>query len=492
MLDKLQWHKKDIKILIFITQGSNYVIPSTAFFLHKRLELCKDCVAFDVNLGCSSFNVGVHIVSALLQNCQQSDKALLLIGDTAAQVLRPETNIKTEVIADQMIFGSAGAAIAMEKVEQHKIRFFTKSDGTGFDAIIRHKDRPTAMDGEKVFEFAINDVSDDVKSFKKHFDLKEEDIDYYVFHQAQKLILDNIADNCKIPENKELRSLCEYGNTSGTSVAVSICANIDKFADKDNVKFFLCGFGVGLSWGGVYTEIPTKNILPIIETDEHYDEDKLPDSDLQDKCILVMDADRGLGEFMSCYVKEQTASVVMAGMDIRRMKEVQKDFILESHVVEINERNTAFRDVISYCQEKKLEFDGIIFPEQTCDMKQYVDDIRLLQCAGLLKEKCSLVFISDIEGFKEIDKKRYLQAKARLENDIDLLSEGLTEKQRINAVMYDSSKLELVDIIGSGGEWMTKYLQLGCPEKMARQIYIGRAVKYLLSDESAYSTGMIM
>jgi 3-oxoacyl-[acyl-carrier-protein] synthase-3 len=75
LLDKLRWDKKDIKVFIMVTQSANYNIPSTSFFLQKRLGLGKDCIVFDVNLGCSSFNAGVHIASSLLQSCNVSDKA---------------------------------------------------------------------------------------------------------------------------------------------------------------------------------------------------------------------------------------------------------------------------------------------------------------------------------------------------------------------------------------------------------------------------------
>ena len=238
LIEKLKWKKEEIKVLVYITQVPNYVIPSTAFFLQQRLGLSEDCVCFDINLGCSSFNVGVHVVSALLQSC-----------DIASQVLKPENNMTPDVIADRMIFGSAGAAIALEKVENHELDFMTRSDGKRFEAIIRHPKRNMQMDGNAVFEFAINDVSEDVRKFKKYFNLAEEDVDYYIFHQAQKLILDNIALDCEIPEGKELRSLEEYGNTSSASIPILLDELNRSGRLKRGTYLVLAGFGAGLSYG---------------------------------------------------------------------------------------------------------------------------------------------------------------------------------------------------------------------------------------------------
>ena len=123
LLEKLNWKREEIKILIFISQGPNYNHPSTAFFLHKRLGLQKDCLVYDMNLGCSSFNVGVHTVSALLQTCELHSKALLLIGDTAGRLKNYDSNLTPDIIAHDMLFGSAGAAIAIEKVENHPLYF---------------------------------------------------------------------------------------------------------------------------------------------------------------------------------------------------------------------------------------------------------------------------------------------------------------------------------------------------------------------------------
>lgn len=471
LLEKLGWKNSEIKILIYVSQSPNYKLPSTAFFLQDRLGLPKDCVCFDINLGCSSFNVGVHVVSALLQSCDISGKALLLIGDTAGKVLLPEKPITPEIIANKMIFGAAGAAIALEKVEKNNLKFMTRSDGSGFEAIIHHFDKETTMNGAAVFEFAINDVSDDVKVFKDHFGIKEEEIDYYVFHQAQKLILDNIAAACDLPEGKELRSLEEYGNTSGTSVPLTLCANRDKFAGMDRVKLFLCGFGVGLSWGTIFTEIPTENILPVIETNEHYDEDKVPTGPLSGHNILIIGADQPLGEYISRYLSDKSAHVI----------------------VDLPTDNSIFDTIEKYCSENEIQLHGIVFADMNMKQNIIYKACRRLQTKGCLHEQASIVLSSNIEKLYKQDKSTYYAQKAKLEEFLlRIQSEIGSEDIRVNAVLYDDTKLDLTQITRSGQDWIEKYLKENRPFEMQRPLFLGKAMVHLLSENSQFTTGTLI
>ncbi len=494
LMEKLGWKNSEIKILIYVSQNPNYKLPSTAFFLHDRLGLPKDCVCFDINLGCSSFNVGVHVVSALLQSCGISDKALLLIGDTAGKVLSPERTITPEMIANRMIFGAAGAAIALEKVEKNNLKFMTRSDGTGFEAIIHHFDKETTMNGAAVFEFAINDVSDDVKVFKDHFGIEEGEIDYYVFHQAQKLILDNISATCDLPEGKELRSLEEYGNTSGTSVPLTVCANRDKFTGMERVKLFLCGFGVGLSWGTIFTEIPTENILPVIETNEHYDDDKVPAGPLSGHNILIVGADQPLGEHISRYLSDKCANVILAGWEKQKLCQIQDDLFLKSHVAAGSPTDNSIFDAIErFYTENRIQLHGIVFADR--DMKQDIiyKVSLMLQTKGCLHKQASIVLSSNIEKLYKQDKSTYYAQKAELEELLlQIQSDIGSEDVRVNAVLHDDTRLDLTQITGNKQYWIEKYLKENRPLEMKRPLFLGKAMLYLLSDDSQFTTGTIV
>ena len=99
-----------------------------------------------------------------------------------------------------------------------------------------------------------------------------DDVDYFVFHQAQKLIVDGIVQEAGIPAEKVLYSCENYGNTSSASVPLTLCSELGESQDDEKIKVLLCGYGIGLSWGILYTEIEKKCILPVIETDYVYND----------------------------------------------------------------------------------------------------------------------------------------------------------------------------------------------------------------------------
>jgi len=273
LLKELEWDPNTIDVLIFATQSPLFALPSTAFFLQKRLGIKTDCVVFDMNLGCSAATVGIQVVSSLLQQGSQNSRGLLLVSDSVAQLM---PDVTPNELADQILFGSAGAAIALQRTDRpvSLLAFSNKSDGKRYDAIMRIGSE-FSMDGTAVFEFGVNDVVKDVCEFRASLGLKPTDIDYYVFHQAQALMLSTMRDACEIPPEKELRSLEKYGNTNGSSVIVTLCAQEKSFWRNKEARFFLCGFGVGLSWCSVYMTMSTDRIYPLSISDNIYEENKI-------------------------------------------------------------------------------------------------------------------------------------------------------------------------------------------------------------------------
>lgn len=267
LLKELDWAPETIDVLIFATQNPIFTLPSTAFFLQKRLGIKKDCVVFDVNLGCSAATVGIQIVSSLLQQGPSCSRGLLLTSDPV-----PELTDQNE--ADQMLFGAAGAAIALQRTGESVplLAFSNKSDGNRYKAISRLVGGGFSMDGAAVFEFAVNDVVNDFCDFRRSLGLTPTDVDYYVFHQAQALMLSTMRDSCDIPPERELRSLERYGNTNGSSILVTLCAQDQGLWKKKQANFLLCGFGVGLSWCSIYMTMDTSRIFPLSISDDIYEE----------------------------------------------------------------------------------------------------------------------------------------------------------------------------------------------------------------------------
>lgn len=271
LIEHLDWDIKDIKILVLLTQHPDFMIPSTAFYIQKLLGMSDDSIVFDVNMGCSAFNIGLDIVSGLLQQFPDGSKALCMQGDLAYKIIKED--LPPDDMASMMLFGSGASVFALQKKENvSEVCCQSYSYGSKYDAIIRAHGDCIHMDGTEVYNFSTNYVVEKIKSFKESMQIDDHDVDYYAFHQAQKLILDSIRIDLGILDTKELRSLDKYGNTSGASIPISVCANKGWFATKDSINLLTCGFGVGLSCSIGYFKIATSNILPVIDTDYVHEE----------------------------------------------------------------------------------------------------------------------------------------------------------------------------------------------------------------------------
>lgn len=289
LLQRKGIEKSDIGIMVLVTQSGDYKVPATACVLHKRLGLSKDCIAFDVNLGCSGYVYGLQIVCSLLKSVN-SKYALLLVGDTSNK-----ESISPEDKSACMLFGEGGSATLLEKEEgAPAIRTCYRTDGEGFKAIIvpagacrkldashertlwgdgnKRSDYDLYMNGVDVFAFSITEVPMTINEFFKETGEEKEDYDAYVFHQANCYILKQVIKRCKLQKEKMPISMDRYGNTSVTSIPLTICDKYGEAEEDRKLKLFTCGFGIGLSWGIASFEVNQKDIYPMIETDEFYEE----------------------------------------------------------------------------------------------------------------------------------------------------------------------------------------------------------------------------
>jgi 3-oxoacyl-[acyl-carrier-protein] synthase-3 len=286
LLDNMGVPPESIGVLIFIVTYQDYFVPATANVLHHRLGLSKDCMAFDVNLSCSGFVIGLQIAGSLLKSLGAS-RALLLLGDTTSKVVSPDDR-------SRMLFGDAGAAVMLEADNSaENINFGIKTDGSRFKSIIVPAGafrQPNAgrtperwfdgnirtnynlfMDGQNVFAFSITDVPSLIFEFLQHHNIKIHDFDVGVFHQPNVFILNRIAKKIGLPLDKMPLSLDKYGNTSCASIPVTLSDAYGSLSGK-SLKTMFCGFGVGLSWAVASCVLDADVILPVIHTDEYYND----------------------------------------------------------------------------------------------------------------------------------------------------------------------------------------------------------------------------
>jgi 3-oxoacyl-[acyl-carrier-protein] synthase III len=280
LLGKLAVNPAEIEAIIFITQTPDYRLPATACTLQERLGLNKSTMAFDINLGCSGYIYGLNIGFGLL-NQPSIKKVLLLVGDTITKCVSPFDR------SSSILFGDAGSATLLEFcASDKKVYSSLNSDGSGAESLIikgggyRHQSSPDtlkiieetdtirrslenlAMDGAEIFNFTIREIPKDIRAVLEFAGTSLESVDYFIFHQANKFIIDFLAKKLKIPGNKYPISLNDFGNTSSASIPLTI-STIRSSLESGLKKVILSGFGVGLSWGTVLIELDNCEVLPI-------------------------------------------------------------------------------------------------------------------------------------------------------------------------------------------------------------------------------------
>ncbi len=283
LMDDMNIDRKDIEVLVFVSQTPDYIVPMTSCILQHRLGLSEECLAFDCTAGCSGYIYGLSMLSSLLSG-RGVKKGLLLVGDSGATQLSPGDK------SVYPLFGSAGTASIISFDESAEgLKFHLATDGSGYEAIMikaggqRHpitteslipkaiepgivrSDVHLILNGMDVFSFAISEVPESIEKLYTHYGLNKETTDYFVFHQANKMILDMIADQLELPEEKVPTSLREFANTSSASIPLTLVTEVGSIHKE--TSFCLCGFGVGLSWGSCYFNVSQLYCSKLIEYD---------------------------------------------------------------------------------------------------------------------------------------------------------------------------------------------------------------------------------
>jgi 3-oxoacyl-[acyl-carrier-protein] synthase-3 len=277
LLAELKWERDEIDALIVVTQSPDYLIPATAIILQDRLKLKQTTIAFDINLGCSAYAFGMHVLGSMIA-AGGIKKGLLLVGDKAATVLEP-------------LFSDAGTATALEyDPDAAPMYFDLNSDGSGHKAImlpagghrepygLQHmvpaKDddgiwrSPAALilDGPAVLSFSTQQVPPAVRQLLEYADCPMDAIDYFIFHQANRMINETIRKKLGLPVEKVPSTLHDFGNTSGASLPVTMTARLHEVLHGQKKKLLMSGFGIGLSWGSCIVDVDGAVFPAMIES----------------------------------------------------------------------------------------------------------------------------------------------------------------------------------------------------------------------------------
>lgn len=270
LLDETGTAAESIDYLILCTQTPDYYMPSTSLMVHRALGLRQDAGATDITLGCSGYVYGLGLAKGLIES-GQADRVLLVTGDTYSRLLNPaDKSVRT-------LFGDGATASLVVKTDARGLGDFVYgSDGSGGEFLVvpngglRGGDQfpaaePAArglatngydlyMNGPEVFNFSLRVAGEAIDRLLAKSGLQFDDIDTWVFHQANQFMLGHLRRKIGIPEDRFVIEIADVGNTVSSTIPIALDRRLESGQITPGSRSLLLGFGVGLSWGGTIVE----------------------------------------------------------------------------------------------------------------------------------------------------------------------------------------------------------------------------------------------
>jgi 3-oxoacyl-[acyl-carrier-protein] synthase III len=269
LLRALGTDPKSVDFLLFCTQSPDYYLPTTACLLQEKLGLSTSSGAFDFNLGCSGYIYGLSVAKGLIET-EQARNVLLLTGETYSKYIHPkDRSVRT-------IFGDAGTATILEATDSADDMvgpFVFGTDGRGGKNLIVPRGgsrKPVVgnspevwdengnvrsedylyMNGPEIFTFTGEVVPGCVNELLAKAGKKREEIDKWVLHQANAMVLDFLRVKLGLSREKFIVEMADFGNTVSGTIPIALRESVKKGKIKNGDLCILVGFGVGYSWGG--------------------------------------------------------------------------------------------------------------------------------------------------------------------------------------------------------------------------------------------------
>lgn len=263
---------KVVDYVILVTQSPDFYMPTTACIVQDQLGLRTDIGATDITLGCSGYIYALGLAKGLIES-RQVDNVLILTADTYSKFINPgDKSVRT-------IFGDGASATLVvgvdEKESLHAFCYGTNGAG-GKNLIVPHgglrdgleiapkadtslrdltlSDYDLFMDGPEIFAFTLDVVPHSVEAVLRKAKLDLEDIDLFVFHQANNFMLEHLRKKIGVSVEKFFTSFEESGNTVSSTIPIALTEAISQGRLVAGMRVMLMGFGVGLSWGGLLVE----------------------------------------------------------------------------------------------------------------------------------------------------------------------------------------------------------------------------------------------
>lgn len=275
--------KEEIDGIVLVTQSPDHFMPATSNVIQGRLGLKDDIFCMDINQGCCGFIIGLMQAFMLLEQ-ETIHKVVVLNADVLSRKVSKRDRNSNPLTGD-------GAAITVVERDEagSVVHGFLKMDGQGADALMipaggfrmPANSRTSqmiedaagnfrslenlVMKGDEVFNFVQREVPPMIETLIDTASYSKEDVDWYMFHQPNKFMLNKLADKLGIPHEKMPANIVEnFGNASGVTIPTNISFNIGERLKTNDYTCCLAGFGVGLTWGALLMKIGNVGFNEII------------------------------------------------------------------------------------------------------------------------------------------------------------------------------------------------------------------------------------
>lgn len=247
-----------IGLLVVVTQTPDYCLPQVSALVQDRIGFPQTCAAFDINLGCSGYVYGLSTALAMME-AQGIAQGVLVTTETYSKLVSPADR------ATAPLFGDAATATLLGGNPKYTIgRADFGTDGSRHHTLIargsgvrRDTEEPLFMDGQAIFNMVIGEIPKSVARCLDLNALSADDIDLWVFHQANQFMLRSLAKRLKIPAEKLMIDMSDTGNTTASTIPIALERQV--FAGGSlPARLFLSGFGVGLSWASTVLTATTE------------------------------------------------------------------------------------------------------------------------------------------------------------------------------------------------------------------------------------------
>ncbi len=239
--------REEIDFVLLCTQSPDYSLPSSACLVQHRLGLNTHCGAFDFNLGCSGYEYGLVVAKGLITT-QAAKNVLLITSEMYTKYLSPDDKGNRTIFSD----GASATWVGTEGFAEIG-ECSLGTDGSGADYLIVRKNEPLYMDGGAIFDFSSDVVPPMIEEVLKKEGLTQSDIDLFVFHQANKYMINYLRKMLEIDKERFYIYMEKVGNTVSSTIPIALCEARKEGKIRGNV--LLVGFGVGLSWGAVLLKV---------------------------------------------------------------------------------------------------------------------------------------------------------------------------------------------------------------------------------------------